>query len=358
MFKRGERERTRLKAETDPYRQMAVDLEVEDKLQAQGFELTIANRHLLTSNDRYQVSAAHYQDARNDFILAGTIASAVGEDAKESIKTIPFTTEFVKTTYQKAKDKLETGDQIMAQVGFVATHTDLHSIITAENDFALPPFSEVSHNFIEGLLSGLEIIGGFNLHHYQATLADSSVPNNFKRQLQRLIDPLFAQASAKRKAIDRVGGQGVNVSTRPEVLREIYEDAQALRAIHKRIGTLLSMPRIHDESFELRESYDETQPEKRAFNPSVLGTPAVRETVVPPARPPKPFSIESLGTTTAPPPPKKPFNPDVLGSPTLPEPAKPVSPRPFNPDVLGKTPHIPPKREFDPSILEPKKSTE
>lgn len=365
MFNRNERERARMTEETAPYRQMAVDLEVENVMQTHSLELATANRHLLTSNDRYQLSAVHLHTARNRYILANSVAQSVSADSKEPTQSIALTTEFVKSAYKSSKDSFETAEQISAHVGFQAGIEDLNAVSASHDAIAWPNRTDVSYNFTLGLLSGVDVTGGYVLHHYESTLESKSVPNDFKRRLKTIADPLFASIDAKRKAIDRVGGSGLSAISPRETIAEVYEHAKAMMKSIDKISEVLAMPRIYDQAFSLKEPYDETRPERREFNPSALGTPAVRETVAKPDRPAKPFSASILGSPNIPSPPisppKKPFNPDVLGRPAVPpEAQKPAPSRPFDPTALGGNSSAPPngKREFNPSILEPKKTTD
>jgi hypothetical protein len=315
MFNRGEREKERMAAETAPYRQMAVDLEVETKLQSQGFDLAVADRHLLTSNDRQQLSAAYLHTARDRYLIAGSVASAVGSEAsKDSTQTIEATTSFVTSMYQGAKNSLETAEQISAQQGFQAGPAEIQRLNKAQNAVEWPRPDSISVNFVGGLIAGLDQTWVHAYHHYEATMSSRSVPNDFKRRLQNLTDPLLRTIDNKRKAIERVALGGIVASTPEPVVREMYSDCQAVYTALAEFTTLLTMPRARDAAFTLREQYNEAAPEKKSFNPSSLGSPAVQRTVTPPQRASKPFSADILGTST--PPAKRPFNPDVLGTPS------------------------------------------
>lgn len=356
MFNRGGREKERMAAETAPYRQMAVDLEVETKLQTQDFDLAVANRHLLTSNDRQQLSAAHLHTARHYYLVASAIAEAVGADSsKDTPRAIETTTGFVTSVYQSAKNCLETAEHITAQPGLQTEPTDIHNLSQVQKTVGWPSPDTISRSFVSGLITGLDRTWAYAYHHYETTVSSRSVPNDFKRRLQHLADPLLKTIDNKRMAIERVTLGGLTATTPEAVIREVYEDCQTIHITLEELTTLLTMPRIRDAAFTLREQYDETAPEKKSFDPSTLGTPAIQQTVAQPQRPKKPFSPDTLGSPAlqTPPPVGKPFSTDSLTSPAQ---TAPTASRPFTPNILG-TPE-PAKRkpgEFDPSVLDPKK---
>lgn len=334
MFNRGEREKARLAAETAPYRRMAIDLEVENKLQAQDFDLAVAGRHLLTSNDRYQLSTAYLHEARDHYLLANSIAETLSADgSKESPQAIETATEFVKTAYRGAKGSLETAEQITARVGFQATPGDIQKLKRTPDTLRWPSKTDISAGFMTGMVAGLDNVWANANHDYEAIQASRLVPNDFKRRLKSLVEPLLRTIMTRHKAIERVTDGGLGVETPISVLQELYKDAQAIHGVLEQVTILITMPRIQDAAFALREPYDETRPEKKSFSPSALGTPAVQETVTRPQRPQKPFSADTLGT------------PPVQA---------PRSSRPFNPDALGSSGRKKPG-EFDPSVLDPKK---
>lgn len=281
------------------------------------------------------MSAAHLHEARNHYLIANSVAEALSADgSKESPRAIDTATEFVKTAYRSAKNSLETAEQITSRVGFQATSGDIQKLKRTPDALRWPSKADISPGFITGMLAGLDNAWANTHHDYEAIQASRLVPNDFKRRLKSLVEPLLRTIATRQKAIERVTAGGLTADTPVSVLQELYKDAQAIQETLEQVSVLLTMPRLRDQAFTLKEPYDETRPEQKGFNPSSLGTPAVQAQVARPNRGQKPFSADALGSPVSQTPPR--------GS------------RPFNPDTLGSTQQRKPG-EFDPSILDPKR---
>ena len=363
MFRdRGERQLAeRLTQETGLYRSMATDLEAEDRLRAADGELLLAGRHLLTSNDRYQMTAAHLTLARNRTLLTNAITDnytgQAGPDFRGDAFNYDTLSTFLVSNYRDIKTGIETADLVSSSLGFQATDEYISQFNTLNGSLQWPAAETVSRHFVSGGVAAVDTIMAYTMHHYDGMLASSTVPNDFKFHLKRRVQPMFAEADAKRRAIDRVTGGAVSAVSDSPMLGEVYEDMREAIRILDEVSVWITMPRLYEPLFTLRDPLDELRPERRRFDPGVLGTPATEAVVSRPRPSGKPFSAESLNTQPAPTPPAvspRPFSPDVL-EPPHPAPAIARPSRPFDPSAINP-PAQPERRDtsrpFDPSTLD------
>jgi hypothetical protein len=353
MFRdREERHIAQLSHEIAPYRNMATDLEAEDRLRATDSELVLAGRHLLTSNDRYQMTAAHLSLARNRTILTNAIAdnyTTPSPDFKGNNFNYESVSAFLVGNYRHIKSGIETADTIYGAVGFTANDEYIDQFNTLNSSLQWPAAENISRNFVAAGVSSVDTILAYTLHRYDEIMRPgSAVPNDFKFHLKRRVQPLVAEVDAKRRAIDRVTGGAASMITSQVMLTEVYEDVREAIRILDEITVWTTMPRLYESTFTLRDPIDETRPEQRRFDPETLGETATGTVAQRPMPSGRPFSPDTLQTAEAPPTVSaRPFNPGILEPPHR----TPAPARPFDPDGLQQKP-APAARPFDPSALE------
>lgn len=339
----------------EPYRQMWATFETDDRIGSIDDELHLVDRHLINSNDRYQMTAAFLLLASNRFTLTQNIydnmQSTQSEDVQGSQYSPVVVTDFLRRGYQTSKDSLEAADFVFGQIGYSVTASDQDQLQTMRSGLDWPDMSQVSLRFVNGCIRGVGEINADVRARYDAIRASVFMPNMFRRGLQRQIEPLFAEVTAKVRAIERVTG-GLSLTPRSATLaRELYEDARSALETLDEIALFVTMPKLRDSSYELARPLDELKPDERSFSPDVIARPVVQShvQVVRPSGPQRPFSADVL---------QRPEGEAIQQRPTPP----PVQPqRPFNPDTLqargGNAEAIPvppagPQRSFSRDILD------
>lgn len=320
-------------------------------------DLLTKGRHVVTSNDRYQFSAAYLVMARNRSMLADKIAESMTNPAQgtDDFKTAGFDydtiTQFLLTGYQAATDGLESSDRISAVKGYQATPQETANLQTMLNGLGWPAPNQISRRFVAGAVEGLRAVVISTNAQYLAMNKNSALQNNMKLRLKAQLDPLLATIEAKQKSIDLITHGKINDVSSEQVLHNVYQDVVAATAAADLAGLWLTVPKILDGSFMLSQPLDETGPKGSKFNPAALGTPAVQHAM--PTTPPQP---------TAPAGPRRPFNPSNLNTPPVtpaPQTPKPAG-KPFDPANLAPSQPSPavqssantqPKRSFDPNAL-------
>lgn len=374
MFRdREERRVTQLTQEIAPYRGMATDLEAEDRLLSSESELTIAGRHLLTSNDRYQMTAAHLTLARNRTVLTNAIADVYTTPSGPDFRGENFShgtiSTFLVSNYRDIKTGVETADIVSGTTGFTSTDEYIDQFNRLNSSLQWPAPDSISRHFVVAGVSAVDTVMAYTMHHYDAVFASSNVPNDFKFHLKRRLQPLIGEVDAKRRAIDRATNMAVGSINNTVILEEVYEDVRDAIRVLDEISVWITMPRLYEPLFTLRDPLDELRPERREFDPTNLGT-AATETVVrrplpsgkpfnadalnqaavqaPPAVEPRPFDTGALNPPHQPPAvakPSRPFDPGALSQ-------KPQESRPFDPgNITGKAPEKRDNRPFDPGAL-------
>ena len=335
----------KLSAEIGPYRAIASDLEAEDRLVKIDADLNLRDRHLLTSNDRYQMSAAYLALVRNRTILASTIADRyLNKDSGPDLRREGFTfdplSKFLVGAYTTAKDGIETADLVTATVGFSANDTAKRDLIRTGTTIDWPRAGEISRHFVAGGVAAVDTILAYTVYHFHLAMQSARLPNDFKFHLSSRVEPLLTRAENQRAAIDRVTGGEISTSlTSFELIAELYADIRDAVAALDEASLWITMPALYESTFVLREPLAEGQHGKRPFRPgSVLGKAATQTVVQPPQRRPRSQSV-------TPPVSARPFDPATVNKP----PAKPQ--RPFDPATVD--PPTRPERPFDPSTVQP-----
>jgi hypothetical protein len=351
MFDRflGKKETDRLSQEIAPYRNMAIDNEVDQTLADHDLDLTGYNRHLLTSNDRFQLSTAYLALARSRAILMGSMYDKA-VSLREEVRTQEYDPEAVAnyliTGFKSAKHGVEAADDIYAQMGYTADKADETVFMNYAGSIRWPGTETHSSLLAEGGIEALENILATVFVHYTSLTQNSLLPNDFRLHLQNKIKPILARVDASKKAIDRIFEGTAGVINSRAVMEDIYKEVQEAYEMLEEAEIWLCMPRLKDVSFTLREPLNENKPKQNKFDPSIIARPIVPQVITPP-QPKRPFTIESL---TPPPAPVTGTN-DQKGvkTPDLPK-------RSFDPSMLSansskSTEPEPGHRGFDPSIL-------
>ncbi len=368
---REEKQLATMAQQIEPFRHMEAGFEVDMALQSLDSELALHDRQLLTSNDRYQTGAVFLSLARNRFIMMEAVFRAMNMPAPEEIRTPTFTIErvsgFLLRGYQEAQNGLEASDAVMSIAGFVLDKTYQDYIGTLNGTLEWLPDSEISGRFVYGANDGMNQIYTTVLDQLQRTLASPFLSNNFKLALKARAEKKLVQVENQQKAIKRLTGGVIITQKSALIAQEVYDDIKVAVGVLDEVGVLLNMPRLYDQSFALRDPYDENKQPERRFNPSTIAHGIVAKAAevrkVPTG---KPFNPAALTTPT--PPPRRPFNPGSLAPQPgekhqetgparhfdpnalkdTPKPASPQQPkRPFNPNVLSTQ-----QRSFDPSVLD------
>jgi hypothetical protein len=369
MFRdRGDRYAQEIAAELDPYRISASDYEVDERLRALDTELLLADRHLLNSNDRYQMTAAHLVLARNQFVMANTITSALVEiGGEEDRRGLGFNQEhmvgFLRAAFQASREHLVTADSVMGQRGYTAEESHIRALHDSTATVWLAAHS-VSSRFVGGSIEAVDNVANYVMTQYGALNGASNLVPGYKPYLDGKVSPLLTEVATRQKAIERIINSGSMRILGESVVAGIYSDAQVAMGALNRISLFLTFPQMFDSNFRVRRPLEEERPGERKFNPGVLG--AVPSGPQPkPVRPailPRPFNANVLPSAPSTekdlqkpaPPVERPFDPSILGSSTAPQ--QPQEQRPFNPEVLKRRSSKEHKeRPFDPSILDRKK---
>ncbi|HEU4913825.1 MAG TPA: hypothetical protein VFT16_00255 [Candidatus Saccharimonadales bacterium] len=360
---RDERFAEEIATELEPYQSIVIDYEAEERLRSLDMDVMMAGRHLLTSNDRYQVSAAHLSLARNQYLLANTITSELTRPANGDYRPQGFdnhgVVDFLRQTYQSARQHLETADLVASRKGYQADEehlAPLHSLGARR----WPLVRAVSSRFVQGAVEASDKIMGYVGSQQDAIQASSVLAPSHKRHLEGRMHPLLVDTAARRKSVEQVVNAGLLRSSPEAVMAEVYEDTTVAIGGLNRLSVWLTYPQAYDSSLRVRQPLEEARPGEHKFDPSILGpTPAVPSPRrVAPWQAPRPFDPNVLGQppTTPRPPAERPFDPQVL----VPAPSVPPSrleERPFDPSVLDCPKRN--ERPFDPSILDrPKESPE
>lgn len=369
MFNRGreERELAQVATQIEPYRNVVVAYEADQRLGAIDMDLLTKGRHVVTSNDRYQFSAAYLTLARNRSMLSDKVAESMTSPGQgnDDLKTAEFdydtVTSFMLAGYQAATDGLEAADRIGAIKGYAATPQETGNLQAMLTGLGWPASTQISRRFVSGAIEGLRAIGVSTNARYLEMTKNTALQNNMKIRLKAHVDPLLASLEAKQKSIDLITHGLADAIKSEQVLKDVYKDVVSALEAADTVGLWLTAPKLLDASFTLAKPLDETRPEGKSFNPASLGGPAVRQTVPAPAPSPQPnvqgksFDPSGLQPSTTPsrPAPKpagKSFDPGSL-APQPPAQAPTVPPvqqaKTFDPNAL-KTPE---KRSFDPSTL-------
>jgi hypothetical protein len=360
-----------LAAELEPHQNTAIDYEAEERLRAFDAELMLAGRHLLNSNDRYQISAAHLVMARNQFLVASTITSAMVQTSREEDRRGPsfsrdHVVTFLRNTFQSSRSYLETADSIANQPGYTADDEHVETLRQAGARMQWLATPSVSSRFVRGTVEAADKINGYAaMGHYELERASNLLPG-YKPHLDGRVQPLFVTADTRRKAIERVMGSGMLQKSPESAIADIYDDAQVAIGALNQISLFLTYPQMYDRNLRVRNPIHEDRPGERSFNPTVLGSapPAPAPRPPRPVVPPRPFDASTLppAPVTRPAPPQRPFNAGVLPpAPASKQPRQPgasESEHPFDPSILGapNAPRVQPvesreEHPFDPSIL-------
>lgn len=352
MFRdKGEKQATRLLKDAQQYRNSSAVFEIEPRMKQIEMDLMFERRHLMTSNDRYQFSAAYMLLARNKITLGTHILDANSQpNALDGMQdVVPYVdalTNFVKTSYAEGHDFLEIADRITEVKGFEATAIDVQNVKSAQ-EVTFSRDLAVTWPNVSGAVDAFDIMTGTFLYDLRLAVESEFLPNNFKHRLKANMKSDIAELDVIRKAIARNSGGIISAKTTSHVLHDVFGDAMKGIGILNRLTVQLAIPRLYDPYFELVHPLDELRGPVKAFNPNTLGTTALTGAA------PKP---EVQARPVIPP---KPFTPDILAPPVSPAPdvkpqtapTTPVKKKEFDPTVLDvRATHSHP---FDPSVLKP-----
>src|SRR5262249_53674395 len=156
--------------------------EVDQRLSNMELELLGYNRHLLTSNDRYQLAAAYLHLAQNRTTVMDAIYDGMSlpSQAKEKGEIdVDAVSSFLAGGYKSASELLEEADRILAHTGFQASPAD-SARLSGVMKFNWPGTEVLSSRFGAGIAeaaSNLMANGGSLL---QNTTANQLLPNDFR----------------------------------------------------------------------------------------------------------------------------------------------------------------------------------
>jgi hypothetical protein len=348
MFKdKGERAAGQLAREVRVFRGMSIDYEATQRLDNMDNELTIASRHLLTSNDRCQFTAAHLLLAHNAYAVADTVATELSQPgALEGHRDVdPVMLDMLRDWYQTARAGLEKADLIHNTIGFKADSNELgviDQIATKLSAINVPthPQRPLFQNraYVQATLTAVERIGDVISQRYRHATTSRLLDNVFRLQLEEQATPLLASITAQHNDIVRLnGGFLVDSKASPDVLQGTLHNAQTILTELNTLSLLLTVPRLIDDRFTLREPYDERRAQRKGFDASKFSGPAVSASVTRPAQPsPRPFDPNNLPPaqdSQAP----KPFDSSRFTQPAQKDETQNASnPRPFDPNRYKK----------------------
>ncbi|MFO0882300.1 MAG: hypothetical protein U0491_02520 [Candidatus Saccharimonadales bacterium] len=112
MFRdKGEREATRIQKDLQPYTAMTSEYEILERLHGADVELAVANKHLITSNDRYQFTVARLLVARTKAQRFAIANSVTEQDAFTGIQDVTAKADeissYLKATFEACNDDIE-----------------------------------------------------------------------------------------------------------------------------------------------------------------------------------------------------------------------------------------------------------
>lgn len=346
MFRdKGEREATRIQKDLQPYTAMTSEYEILERLHGADVELAVANKHLITSNDRYQFTVARLLVARTKAQIASAIANSVTEqDAFTGIQDVTAKADeissYLKATFEACNDDIEEADRIASIKGFTATSDDKESLLKAAH-LSWPDATVFTPAFVQGSVRALDAVASNVLVEAATTVRAPLLPNNFKQRLSQQYNPLLAQVAAKQKAIERARLGKTNKTYTREMLLEMQRDVMSCIEVLTTTCLWISVPSMFDSYFDLKKPLDELRGPTKPFNPTSLGGTAVQPVIEKP-RPTLPH---------------KPFEPEVLQTPVDNDPViqqtvrtEQVTKKEFDPSILGAEKKQV-NRPFDPSDL-------
>ncbi|HVX24441.1 MAG TPA: hypothetical protein VG992_03830 [Candidatus Saccharimonadales bacterium] len=364
MFNKGrdEREIAQVAQEIEPYRNIVVSYETDQRFQTMDVELITYGKHVITSNDRYQFSSAYLALARNRSLMTDNVADALTKPiaGQEDFKTDGFDynsiSTFLVNGYQAATDGLEAADRVSSVKGYKASSQETSALQSLLNDFKWPQPNQISSRFLAGSVNGLKAISVATHSQYATFNKSGYVPNNMKVRLRQRVDPLLATLEAKQKTIELMAKSHVETIKSEQALVDLYKDVMDAVAAADVLCVWLTVPKLLDSSFTLVKPLDESHPvESKQFDVGSLGGPAVKKAAAPapatPAAPAGPHKSFDPGSLTAPAkkaaPPStnvgKSFDPNSLSTP------KPPEKHEFNPADLGKAAVAHTEQAIDPT---------
>lgn len=311
--------------EADQQQTGVIDYEVDQILLGFDSELLMHDRHITTSNDRYQVSAANLAVARTHYIVADAIAKTMTDpNASGDYRSTNFSqdevVDFIRSGYGSAATYMDVAKTVSSQLGYRAGYPDQESLRHAEAIHWLSA-DRVSRKFIEGaIMAGdkmLWIVG-----NQQESLRNSRfVSGAVKKAILTQVDMLQREALLHHAAIQRTVNTGSFAKYPERFMEETYNDAQSLIAGMQAASVHMLYPTLRDPGLALRQPLVEGRPNRNAFDPRVLGTASVTPQVVikPPTeqrrQPKRPFDARALGQETTgqqEPHERRPFDPAAL----------------------------------------------
>lgn len=365
-----------LTTEIAPYLAMTIELEADQRLDTMALDLVMVGRDLLTSNDHYQATSAYLNLARNRAVVATEVYGQLSKQSPQEIKKHysgnDTVRDFLVQEFQTAQHNLEAADRISAEPSTAAAFTRSNELKRQLAQSRWPAYGALPPSFIHGAINGMNNLYGVVSSQVTKTLTSQTLPNNFRYKLQQQVEPLLAQVEGCRTSIDRVSSGLPTGLASESALNSAYERTREAVELLDTVALWVSMPRLFDETFTLRNPLDETRPPEKKFNASSLGLgatamkaatppapqpdrpqhafdPSIFDAPTPPTAPqqspqptPKHFEVGDLDSPPTPPtsdkpemPPKRSFNPDDLNA-SAPQPKPQSQPkRQFNPDDLG-----------------------
>lgn len=334
-------------ADLQPFRVMNADNEVNVAMSDIDADLAIQGRHLLSSNERYQVGAAHLIVARNRYLLAEAITDSM-LSADPHIRTdsvnMAAMTEFLTGMYRSVAEGLENADDILGVPGYKSSVTDKALIAKIAPHITWPAADMISGAFLDGTVRGISNITANVADVLETAQTTNELNGNYKARLGTRVQPFLTKVDTARRAIERLAPTGVKTITNRSLMAEIYGDAQEALIALDTLGIWSTCPRLFDRSLQVQNPISEVQSGERSFDVSVLGGSAAARTVARPEhhddRPFDPSVLDSGGTGTAPPAPgsqqgARPFDPDVLDASKA-QPLAASHDRPFDPTILNQ----------------------